>query len=94
MMPFSFAQWVTVGLCVAIGGVVGFTKILCSDGTCAITGSWYGGASMGLFVGLALNSALDLRGPRNTAKSPEDTERQHHESRDHPAHPDETNARA
>lgn len=31
----------------AIGGFVGGSRLLCPDGSCAITGSWYGGAIIG-----------------------------------------------
>lgn len=41
---------ITIGA--AIGGVVGASGLLCPSGTCAITGSWYGGAITGGLFGL------------------------------------------
>jgi len=46
---------VIVGLTAAIGGVVGGSGWLCPDGSCPITGSWFGGATVGGFLGLSLS---------------------------------------
>lgn len=37
-----------------VGGLVGWSGILCFNGTCAITGSWMGGAVFGGLIGLAI----------------------------------------
>lgn len=37
-----------------IGGLVGYSQILCPDGQCALTGSWYGGAAVGGLAGMIL----------------------------------------
>jgi hypothetical protein len=38
----------------AIGAAIGGSKVLCADGTCVLTGSWYGGALLGSMAGLLL----------------------------------------
>jgi len=37
-----------------IGGLVGWSGIVCANGTCVITGSWMGGALLGGLIGLAI----------------------------------------
>lgn len=39
----------------ALGALVGGSQVLCPDGSCALTGSWYGGGLIGgcLAYGLA-----------------------------------------
>ena len=39
-----------------IGAVIGHTQVLCQDGACAMTGSWYGGALTGGLLGLILGN--------------------------------------
>ena len=53
-------MWMWIGMSVgaAVGGVVGYAQWLCPDGSCAITGSWYGGALVGGFVGTFLASLI------------------------------------
>lgn len=38
----------------AVGALVGWSGLLCADGSCALTGSWLGGAVLGGFGGLAI----------------------------------------
>ena len=40
------------------GGIIGQSKILCLNGECAITGSWYGGAIAGGMLALGLMMAF------------------------------------
>lgn len=35
-----------------IGGVIGYSQILCFGGQCAIVGSWQGGAMLGVLIGM------------------------------------------
>lgn len=44
-----------------IGAAVGYSKILCINGDCPITGSSYGGALFGGVLGLAVMSGLSNR---------------------------------
>jgi hypothetical protein len=44
----------------AIGGILGYTQVLCPGGTCAITGSWYGGALFGGMFGLFISGGCPL----------------------------------
>ena len=37
-----------------LGAGVGYSGVLCADGSCPITGSWYGGAAFGGLLGLAI----------------------------------------
>jgi hypothetical protein len=41
-----------IGIGAVVGGVVGYSQILCFDGTCPLTGSWVGGALIGGFLGM------------------------------------------
>ena len=43
----------------AIGGAVGYSKILCAGGECAITGTPYGGAFFGGMIGLVVMSGMN-----------------------------------
>jgi len=36
-----------------VGAAIGYSQVLCTDGQCALIGSWYGGAMIGGFVGMA-----------------------------------------
>jgi len=47
----------------ALGGVVGYLQWLCPDGSCALTGSWWGGATAGGLLGFALHEGFMARGP-------------------------------
>jgi hypothetical protein len=40
-----------------LGGFIGHSQVLCADGTCVITGSWYGGAIFGGLLGMILAGA-------------------------------------
>lgn len=46
----------------AIGGAIGYSKVLCLTGECALTGSWQGGAVIGGAIGLALVGCPCSRG--------------------------------
>ncbi len=61
---------IIMGLCAAIGGVVGGSGVLCDDGSCAITGTWMGGGFMGGVLGFALGSALMTQSATASAEAP------------------------
>ncbi|MCA9291943.1 MAG: hypothetical protein KDA25_12495 [Phycisphaerales bacterium] len=50
-----------------LGAAVGHSQILCADGQCIITGSWYGGAVIGGLLGLML---LGPTGGRSACRMP------------------------
>ena len=43
----------------AIGAAVGYSKILCAGGECAITGTPYGGAFFGGMIGLVVMNGIN-----------------------------------
>jgi len=43
-----------------VGAGVGFSQLLCPDGGCAITGTWFGGAAMGGAMGFAVVGMLPI----------------------------------
>ncbi len=45
------------GLAVA-GAVVGYAQWFCPDGRCALTGSWWGGATLGGLLGFAVHEGF------------------------------------
>lgn len=47
-----------ISLFAAVGAAVGYSKILCAGGECAITGTPYGGAVFGGVLGMAVMSSL------------------------------------
>ena len=47
-----------VSLFALAGAAVGYSKILCAGGECAITGTPYGGALFGGVLGLAVMSSI------------------------------------
>jgi len=47
-----------IGLFAAAGAAIGYSKILCAGGECAITGTPYGGAVFGGMLGLAVMSSI------------------------------------
>ncbi len=49
---------IIVALTVATGALIGNSQILCPDGQCMITGSWFGGAAIGGAVGAAITGLL------------------------------------
>ena len=42
------------------GAFLGSTQWLCPDGSCAMTGTWYGGAFLGAGLGLAAGGVVPL----------------------------------
>lgn len=46
-----------------VGGAIGFSGLLCPDGSCTITGSWYGGATVGGLIGYGLYSGFGSAPP-------------------------------
>lgn len=44
-----------------IGGLVGASQIMCPDGQCMITGSWFGGGTVGGLLGFAAAGLLPGR---------------------------------
>ena len=44
-----------------VGGLVGFSQIMCPDGSCMITGSWFGGGTVGGLLGFAAAGLLPGR---------------------------------
>lgn len=54
-----FKTLAAIGLFAAAGAAVGYSKILCAGGECAITGTPYGGAFMGGMIGLAVISGFN-----------------------------------
>ncbi|MFK7959129.1 MAG: hypothetical protein AB8G96_01265 [Phycisphaerales bacterium] len=53
---------VTAG--VAIGAAVGWSKIMCPGGECMITGSWFGGGTIGGLLSFALAGfAVPVKAP-------------------------------
>lgn len=55
----KFAMLIAAGA--LIGGAIGFSKILCPDGQCMITGSWFGGGTIGGMLGYAAAGLLPAR---------------------------------
>ena len=47
--------WIVLGA--LLGGAIGYSQILCPDGSCQITGSWQGGAIIGGWFGLLVAQA-------------------------------------
>ena len=48
----KLVAWIAIGA--ALGGSIGYSQLLCPDGSCQITGSWYGGAVIGGWFGFLL----------------------------------------
>lgn len=57
-----------IGLFAAAGAAIGYSKILCAGGECAITGTPYGGAFFGGVLGLAIMSGINA--PASTPTPP------------------------
>ncbi len=57
-----------IGLFAAAGAAVGYSKVLCAGGECAITGTPYGGAFFGGLLGMAVMSGLNA--PKATDQPP------------------------
>jgi hypothetical protein len=55
----KFALLIAAGA--LIGGGIGFSQILCPDGQCMITGSWFGGGTIGGLLGYAAAGLLPAR---------------------------------
>lgn len=49
-----------------VGGLVGASQVLCPDGSCMITGSWFGGGTVGGLLGFAAAGLLPGRIDPNT----------------------------
>lgn len=52
-----------ISLFALAGGAIGYSKILCMTGDCAITGTPYGGALFGGVLGLAVMSSFGGTAP-------------------------------
>jgi len=66
-----------IALFAAFGAAIGYSKILCAGGECAITGTPYGGAFIGGMVGFALITGLNpgqgaSRPPKNDSNETQD----------------------
>jgi|GEM_PF-2185802 len=60
-----------IALSAAAGAAVGYSQILCPDGSCPLTGSAYGGAIFGGILGYALMSAINTPiGSAGTTQEP------------------------
>ena len=55
----KFAMLIAAGA--LIGGAIGFSQVLCPDGQCMITGSWFGGGTIGGLLGYAAAGLLPAR---------------------------------
>lgn len=55
--------WIGLIIGAIAGGFVGYSQVFCPDGTCAVTGSWYGGAVLGGFGGTFLAGVLPVARP-------------------------------
>lgn len=64
----------------AIGGAVGFSQLLCPSGSCALTGSWYGGALFGGLLAAAFLTSLPGQTKAETRERP-DAERETRDAR-------------
>lgn len=51
-----------IGLFAAAGAAIGYSKILCAGGECALTGTPYGGALFGGVLGMAVMSGFNNMG--------------------------------
>ena len=70
-----FKTIAVIGLFAAGGAAIGYSKILCMGGECAITGTPYGGALFGGVIGLAVMSGLNNAGfPARPDNSTDDSE--------------------
>ncbi|MGB0768167.1 MAG: DUF6132 family protein, partial [Phycisphaeraceae bacterium] len=58
-----------IGLFAAAGAAIGYSKILCAGGECAITGTPYGGAVFGGMLGLAVMSSFNSPAPAQPDQS-------------------------
>ena len=67
-----------VTLFAAAGAAIGYSKVLCAGGECAITGTPYGGALFGGVLGLAVMSSL---GPTRPTQQPTSEEEPEEEAR-------------
>ena len=59
-----------IALFATAGAAIGYSKILCAGGECAITGTPYGGALFGGMLGLAVMSSVGGTTPINTPDEP------------------------
>jgi hypothetical protein len=63
-----------------VGGLIGYSQVLCAGGQCVITGSWYGGAILGGLVGMFLTGGCpacattrcEPRSPQTRPDEPDD----------------------
>lgn len=53
-----------------IGGAVGYSQVLCPNGACVFTGSWYGGAMFGGLLGLMLLGGAGTGSPKTMTEQP------------------------
>lgn len=58
-----------VGLFAAIGAAVGYSKILCAGGECAMTGTPYGGAFFGGLLGFAIMAGVNTQSQNQSPTS-------------------------
>ncbi|NBC11549.1 MAG: hypothetical protein GVY24_07445, partial [Planctomycetes bacterium] len=49
-----------------------YMQWFCPDGSCALTGSWWGGATIGGLLGFALHEGFIARGPVGAGRPAED----------------------
>jgi len=57
-MMFVLKSTLGVAMGAGLGSAIGYSQLLCPDGGCPLTGSWYGGAMFGAIMGLALTGAI------------------------------------
>lgn len=66
--------WIGLAIGALVGGLIGYSQLLCPDGSCAITGSWFGGSILGGFGGTFLASVIPFGGSATTPAEPPDTD--------------------
>lgn len=61
-----------ISLGAVFGAAIGHSQLLCPDGQCAITGSWYGGAMFGGIMGMAVIGAIGQGKTADPSAGPEE----------------------
>lgn len=58
MFNTKFIVFGLIALFAGLGALIGYSQVLCPDGSCAMTGSWPGGAAIGGVLGYVVASAM------------------------------------